>query len=93
MMELGAASELASLHQQRECAELLAKAELNLPFLKDRPELVAQASYLKADCLMRMGRDSEALGLFRYIAEQHPESPYAYQSQARIDAFEGPHGE
>lgn len=92
LMELGAVAELTELHQRNECGQLVAKADTNLAFLEDRPDLLAQAHYLKADCLMRMRREAEALGLFRYVTEQHPESPYAYQAQARIDAYEGRDG-
>lgn len=70
-----ASLELTKLHQKNKCERLVTMADENLPFFKDRPELVAQAFYLKADCLTQLGRNAEAVALFRYVVEQHPESP------------------
>ncbi len=48
----------------------------------------SEANFLKADCLMSMRQEGDAIALFRYVAEGHPESPFAYRAAARVDAYE-----
>ena len=86
MAAMGAVSGIAEAHDAGNCAQVITEVDQYHSFFTDRPALAAEAFYLKGDCLIRMGQSTEGYGLMQYIAEQHPESPYAYQAKARIDA-------
>ncbi|MCR9092612.1 MAG: hypothetical protein NXI30_00205 [bacterium] len=83
---MGAVTGIAEAYDAGDCARVIRETDEYQPFFEDRPALLAEASYLKADCLIRMNRETEGYGLMRYIAEQHSDTPYAYQAQARLDA-------
>ena len=86
MAAMGAVSGIAEAHDAGNCQQVITEVDQYHSFFADRPALAAEAHYLKADCLLRTGRSTEGYGLMAYIAEQHPDSPYAYQAQARLDA-------
>lgn len=88
LVESGSQIKLQELHRDDECAKLIQTADEVHGFIADRPDLLAEADFLKADCLMSMGQEGDAIALFRYVAERHPESPYAYRSDARVDDYE-----
>ena len=88
LIEIGAQAQLQELHRENECAKLIQAADESYSFIADRPDLVAEANFLKGDCLVRMGKVREGIALFRYVVEQHPTSPFAYRAQARVDEFD-----
>lgn len=87
LVESGSQIKLQELHRDNECAKLIQTADEVYTFIADRPDLLAEANFLKADCLMSMGHESDAIALFRYVAERHPESPFAYRAAARVEAY------
>ena len=88
LVEAGTAAQLQDLHRKNECAKLIQTADESYAFIADRPDIVAEANFLKADCLVRMGQQAEGIALFRYVAEQHPTSPFAYRAQARLSEYD-----
>ena len=68
---MGAVTGIAEAYDAGDCARVIRETDEYQPFFEDRPALLAEASYLKADCLIRMNRETEGYGLMRYIAEQH----------------------
>jgi tetratricopeptide (TPR) repeat protein len=90
VVRAGAMADMQELYAKGECAQLLQSAGNYSPFIAEHPALVAEASFLRANCLAQMGRQDEAVELFRYVSERHPESPYAYQSRALIKGYSEP---
>lgn len=91
LLETGTQAQLQELHRNHECAKLLQTADETYSFIADRTDLLAEANFLKADCLVSMGWEEDGIALYRYVAERHPESPFAYQARARVVAFERLH--
>jgi len=83
MVAQGASIQITDAYGRAECDRVVQLVNGATGQFSEHPELEAQAIFLKADCLDRMSREDEAQALFRYVAERHPESPYAYQALAR----------
>lgn len=87
MLAQGAVADLQQLYAEGECEQVITRSVEYAPFLEDEPARIAEANFIRANCLVRLGRKAEAVAIFRYVAEQHPTSPYAYQSQVMIDGL------
>ena len=81
-MRLGVIAGAHQLFERGECAQLLQRAGSSSSLFEGHPELRARLSFLEAQCLSRMQRESEARALYRYLIEQHPTTPEAYRARA-----------
>jgi len=57
-----------------------------------RPELRAQIAVTKGEWYEELGRESEAMFLYRYAIERYPDSPYAAEARGRLAGHEGAAG-
>ncbi len=88
MLAAGAMADLQELYAAGECKQVIARSTEYASFLEADPARVAEANFLKAQCFAQLGRRAEAIAVFRYVAEQHPTSPYAYQARVMIEGLE-----
>ncbi len=61
--------------------ELTARAE---SYQEPSPEMKAEILFLKAMALEKLGKNKEAIGLFRYLAENHGSTQYGFMAKERI---------
>ena len=89
LIQVGVMAEVIDQFHEGNCAGVVQTVDESIGFISSRPELLAEAFLYKARCLERMSRRSEAAELYRYVSEQHPNTPYAYEARAFLSELEG----
>ena len=79
----------AGLNDQRYEYTLKRLAEAEA-FADTSPALKAEIAYMKGVCYERLGRHSDAIGMFRYTNEQFPSSQFAYQAREHLNKLSPP---
>ncbi|MCP4092816.1 MAG: hypothetical protein GY747_05135, partial [Planctomycetes bacterium] len=84
LIQTGTMVNITDSYQQGNCASVLDQVDEGMVFISERPDLLAEAFLYKAKCLEQMGRANEATELYRYVSEQHPTTPFAYEARAHL---------
>ena len=63
----------------------LAEAE---KFRETSPALKAEIAYLRAKSYEGLGNTAEAIGCYRYVATQFPDSQYAFMAKEKVKELE-----
>jgi hypothetical protein len=82
---LGAITNLRDDYASGECAAVVRQVSEYSSWLEGDSAALAEAYFLKANCLDRMSREAEAQQLYHYVVDQHPDTPFAYQARALIE--------
>jgi hypothetical protein len=73
----------AGLNDQRYEYTLKRLAEAE-SFNETSPALKAEISYMKGVCYEALGRRNDAVGMYRFTAEQYSSTQFAYQARERL---------
>lgn len=84
MARQGALANAYEAYGEGNCAEVLENLSNAEYYKTPSPELLAEMRFLRALCFEKQGRTAEALGTYRYIADQHPDTEYGYRSKEKI---------
>jgi hypothetical protein len=63
-----------------ECAKAVSNAQRAGSYGTPSSGQAAEILFIRAYCAQRMGDESGATGLYRYLKDHYPETPYGYQA-------------
>ncbi len=88
LAQQGAISKAYSAIDQEDYAYALQSLSDAEKYAELTPELKAEIVYLRATCYEGLKRNSDAIGAFKYLIDNFPDTTYAYQAKEKLRDLE-----